>query len=221
MRVCVIGNSMVGALARACIEEPVAGYDFQFFARATKTYEALRFEGTILHDVAFSTTPDTDMAHYDTFVIYGDVPPPHTTARQWRSLSTGSYSRQVRQAAFHDWLHAFKSMRLAWELHDRLGKPIFCLSMNRSYQDKSGTPDEMDEGVRLLAEAMAPFGYIPHPDGLLGPDGHPDPAYHVGSLDVRGEEPDRTIKPLHHYVHFNRRGGALIRDQIVAWLGRS
>lgn len=219
IRVCVIGNSMVGAVLKAYRDRSPSNYSFHFFAHPGLEYEHIRFDGTTIVNVPFSSSTDFDMAHYDAFVVYGDLPTPLQAARYWRGLSPDLYSDQVRGAAFKGWLRRSKSMRIAQEVGLLTGRPVYCLSKNSLLHDDIGPKAEAEEGSVLLTAAMEPHGYIPHPDKLLNSDGRPDPAYYIGSLNVLGEEPDRMQQPEHHHFHFNREGGAIMLDQVIRWLG--
>ena len=57
------------------------------------------------------------------------------------------------------------------------------------------------------------------PAKLLGylnfSDGRPDPKYHCGSVNMRGDEPNREKVPNHHLDHLNQEGGAIVLAGIV------
>jgi hypothetical protein len=219
LRVCIIGNSLVGAVLRAYQDRfPVDGYAFSFFAHPGHEYETVGFDGTMIVNVPFSNGGSFDMADYDEFVVYGDLPTPSQAVQYWRSLSADLYSVQVRQSVFRDWVFLSKSARIMQELCRLAKRPVFGISKNNLLYDLVEAKSSCDEGELLIKNSISPNIYIPHPTFFIGVDNKLNPKYYCGSLNVLGVEPDRTVQPQHHHFHFNQLGGAIMLDRILEWL---
>ena len=120
--------------------------------------------------------------------------------------------------AWLEWALGFAPLKLMLSLRKTTERPILVVSQVPVVGEVRGTQEEEDEGTAFIRTAIAPNFYVPHPIALYSEDGRPNPAYYAGSLDVFGNEPDRTAKPHHHLSHLSREGGALVLAQIVTSL---
>lgn len=211
-RICVLGNSFVGALQRAyTTSTPEQGLSsYGFFASAWPEYLDLDVADGVIVKAAVSNRCSARVADYDACVVYGDLPGPDEAAAMWDSLPSRRYSEQVRAAALRCWAEGRHALRLARRLTDAGATRIALVSRNPDLTQSAGARETRSRGASLIEAAIAPFVYVPHPDELFDANGFPKAEFYKDSLNVAGEQPDRALQPAHHHTHLNAPGGKLL-----------
>ena len=218
-RVCVIGNSFVGALRRAYADRQLTeGFEFSFFANGGDSFRRLTFEGPRLTGYFKHFGASPDMRDYDYFLVYADAPMPMDRLDVERGLSTGRFSAQVRAAALRGWRDQFHSFAIVSSLHAISDKPILLHSGNVHIDENVGSLADNQAAAAFMEAMIAPAIYVSFPSEIFLPDGSPDLKFYTGSLDILGQEPDREKLPAHHTVHLNLAGGTLVLKNILAKL---
>ncbi len=199
LRVCLIGNSFLGAVRRAYESLPNRDkYIFDFFANAGSDFDKLTIIDHKIVNAPHHSGGSDDVRDYDCFVIYGDAPTPLNCAIFDRGLSRELYSSSVRSTA----------------------KPLFLLSHNVNQVGNIGTRAQNEDGVALMAPLISPCQLIEFPAELFLENGRPKQQYYKGSLNIAGQEADRNDNTLRDRYHLNVDGGALILSAIMASLER-
>lgn len=216
-RVCVIGNSYVGAMYRAYTAQLVAmaGFEFSFFASAGAGYYQVGFADGDIVNTPITSGGSPRLADYDRFVLYGDAPTPRSALEIHRNLASPVYSAQLRRTALSEWLARSASLKLSLALRRLVDRPILVLSNNVRIEADRGDLADYIEGSDLLSRWLHPALYVAPPLGLYSDEGRARPELYSGSLNVAGVEPDRNEQPDHHHTHYNQTGGALVLADLV------
>jgi len=220
-RVCLIGNSFLGAVRRAYESLPNRDkYIFSFFANAGSDFDKLSIIDHKIVNAPHHSGGSNDVRDHDCFVIYGDAPTPLNCAMFDRGISRESYSSSVRSTAVASWLGQFNAIKLVHALRDVTEKPMFLLSHNVNQVGNIGTRAQNEDGVALLAPLISPCQLIQFPAELFLENGRPKQQYYKGSLNIAGQEADRNDNTLRDRYHLNVDGGALILSAIMVSLDR-
>jgi hypothetical protein len=219
-RICLIGNSYLGAVRRAYESLPNRDkYTISFFAGAGSAFDKLGITENTIVNASHHSGGSDDVREYDCFVIYGDAPTPRNCIQFTNSIPSTRYSTSVRLSALDGWMSQFKTIKLVYLLREMTDKPIFLLSRNVNQSEDIGTPAENKDGIAVMESIIRPCKFIQFPETLFLSNRRPNPKYYQGSLNVSGEEPDRLKQPRHHHYHLNADGGALILSAIMTSLG--
>ena len=219
-RVCVIGNSYVGALYRA-FEDPAltAGFDFRFFASPMEQFVDVRFENGEIVGTRVDNGGPRALSDHDIFVIYAQAPGPRALIEGERELNDGRYSRQVREAALARWLRAFPGPRLMTALSQIVAKPIYMLSGNPRVEAEGGGSWALQaRGEQLMNALIAPCCYIPFPRELFDEHLRLRTRFYRAPLNIRGQTANLKATPNFYLNHLNQEGGAAVLGAIVARL---
>ncbi len=212
-RICVIGNSSVGAVRVALAgRAPHPSYDFSFFAGGGDKYNKIGLSGDRLVGAEVDSGGDADLTRYDGFVVHGRFPAGFEGRLFERSLASARYSRNVRAAALEDWRGRYKSWGLGLVLHQRYGKPVIALSRNVSASERVGEAPERREGDEAMARLATPLRYSPLPDALFEADGRVRREFYSHYVNVHSRESRAATLDEWHY---NREGGGLILDSLL------
>ena len=212
-RVAVIGNSYIGALRKACVNAPdlAAGFRFSFFARAGSDFSQVRIDDGSVSEISDFDDRDFDIAGFDFALVYGDFPPPDTVLQYARKVNPSRFSEQLLQARLREWAALYhNAYRLVQSLVALQGPKVFVLSRNPRADEAVRFDDAYCEALDIVAGLISPAIHVPAPRALFSPDGLPRAEFYAGSLDMKGEEPDRDLQPEHHLAHFNEAGGRLV-----------
>ena len=222
-RVCLIGSSYVGAVYRAYTKSRKSkSLEFSFFASPLNKLDEMDFVGNVITHAKVSSGGSPDVANYDLFVIFADLPIPHTLAFSEGRLSRGPYSAQLRAVALRDVILRTQSFKLLARLRAVTDKPIYLMSRNVPLIiPKNQSREAWEKGGLLFEQLLAPNFYIPPAPELFTEDLAPKPEYYLGSLNVEGVEPDREKQPDHHLDHLNQAGGAVVLAHIERYLEKS
>jgi hypothetical protein len=220
--VCLIGNSFLGAVRRAYESQPHHDkYILSFFANAGSEFDKLGITDNKIVNAPHHSGGSHDVRDYDYFVIYGDAPTPLNCAVFYRGVSSELYSASVRSAALESWMAQFNAIKLVHALRKVTDKPLYLLSHNVNQVGNIGTRADNDEGMALLKPLIRPCHLIEFPGELFLENGRPKLQYYKGSLNVAGEQDDRSASTLRDRYHLNADGGALILGAIIAALDES
>jgi hypothetical protein len=206
-RICVIGNSSVGAVRVALGDRPPEGYVFSFFANGGPHFDRIGFSGDLVVGADAVSNGDPDLRTYDAFALHGRMPAAFEALRFARGLDSRRYSRQVQEAARRDWSANYRSWALGLELHARYGKPVLALSRNVFASECAGPEPERGEANKVMAGTLAPLRFVPLPEALFDAEGRVRREYFSRYVNVRGRE-SREATP--DEWHYNRDAGALI-----------
>jgi hypothetical protein len=219
-RVCIIGNSSVGAVYRAYAEGLVAcpHHHLAFFARGGQSFDAIGLQGAMLTGFQVTSGDSADLRDYAEVVITADMQTPLQARDLLRDMEAAGYTARVRAAALRDRVSASRAMGLAACIARAFSGPIRVMSSTIHAGQRIGGIAELDAAAALVAAAALPFTYVPPPSALFGADGTVRPDYHSNSLNIAGLEPDRTLQPKHHERHYNLAGGALVLEHLLARL---
>ncbi len=212
-RICVIGNSSVGAVRVALSgRAPPESYDFSFFASGGDKYDKISLRGDRLVGAEVDSGGDPELASYDGFVVHGRFPAGFEARLFARSLASARYSARVRAAALNDWRSHYKSWGLGLLLHERYGRPVLALSRNIFASERAGEASERREGDEAMARLAAPLRFAPLPDALFEAEGRVRREFYSHYVNVHGRE-SRASNP--DEWHYNREGGGLILDSLL------
>lgn len=214
-KVCIIGSSYIGAPLRAHREfqHEEWHHEFSFLGAANKDFPQVAIrDGKITgHTHKEHETPE-QIAHYDYFVIYGDMVIPHEIAKFEARLSSSPHSRALRTAMLNDWTRLRHSRRVAEQLVAATSAPVFLLPRNVTAKDMPQDPERYMLGVRLLSRFFAPVIFMEMPYEIMGEGFITHPAYHKGSLELGGNASDRNG---HDLDHMNIAGGRMVLKHIA------
>jgi hypothetical protein len=212
-RICVIGNSSVGAVRAALADRGAAErYDLSFFASGGDKYDKIRLDGDRLAGAEIDSGGDSILAGYDAFALHGRFPAGFEALIFARGLAAARYSRAVRAAALRDWRDHYKSWGLGLALHARFGKPVLALSRNVFASERAGARLERAQGDEVMAGLIAPLRFVPLPDALFEEDGQVRRPFYSRYINVRGRE--SAAGGLDEW-HYNREAGGLILDGLL------
>jgi hypothetical protein len=212
-RICVIGNSSVGAVRAALNGRPAPDrYALSFFAGGGAKYDNIGLSGDLLVGAEVDSGGDPNLAAYDAFVLHGRLPASPETMEFEAALVDGRYSRAVQALARLDWRQRYKSWVLGLVLAERFGKPVLAISRNVFASESVGDARERRAADATLARLLAPLRYVPLPDGLFEDDGRVKRAYFANPVSVSARE-GRAGAP--DEWHYNRDAGALILERLL------
>ena len=219
-KVCIIGNSYIGAVRKAYQSGEVKTdpYDIAFFASPGERFKNVDIVDGEISNIYLGDNESKSVKDYGTVVVYGDMPLPSHVLFAFRRVPAEKYSRAVRKSCLLAWLLGFNSYRLVSALVARQMPKVILLSRNYPVREETGTHDERVDGVNLIQEMLESASYLPAPRILFGDDGKPRQEFYNGSLNVAGDEPDRTKQPFHHLDHLNLAGGQVMLAAIVDYL---
>jgi hypothetical protein len=212
-RICVIGNSSVGAVRVALSRRPpLERYDFSFFASAGAKYENVGLAGDLLVGAEADSGGDRDLSTYDAFVMHGRIPATWEAAEFEAFMRPDRYSRAVQALARLDWRDRHKSWGVGLRLAERYGKPTFAIGRNVFANECAGDLGARREGEAILTRTLAPLRFIPLPDALFEDDGRVRRAFFANPVNVRARPVPAHLTDLWHY---NREAGGLILDELL------
>jgi hypothetical protein len=218
IKVCVIGNSHIGAIKRAYESDDIVSnpYEFFFFARPGKNFAELTIQNGVINGaIYFDKTASFSVDDYSVAIVYGAFPLPEQVLDFFKSLSSDNYSTAVRKASLLNWMMYYHGCKLASALAARPQLKVFVLSRNYATDMRVAAQAELSEGRALIQEMIQPASYIPAAKDLFSETGIPRTDFYNGSLNVLGEEPDRSEQPLHHVDHLNLSGGKVVLAAII------
>ncbi len=215
-RICVIGNSSVGAVRMALADRRApSGYDFSFFASGGPKFESIGFVDDELVGAEVHTGGDRDLKTYDGFVLHGRFPTSYEALDFERHLAADRYSQAVRARARQDWRESYKSWGMALRLHERYGKPVMALSRNVFSSERAGSRDVREAADAMMTQLLAPLRFVPLPGALFEDDGQVRRAFYTSYVNVHGRTGSASNADEWHY---NREAGGLILDGLLARL---
>lgn len=215
-RICVIGNSSVGAVRLALADRSApSGYDFSFFASGGPKFDSIGFAEDELIGAEVHNGGDRNLRTYDGFVLHGRFPTSYETLAFERGLAADRYSLGVRAQARRDWREAYKSWGMALSLHERYAKPVWALSRNVFSSESAGPPGERAEADALMTRLLAPLRFVPLPEALFEAEGQVRRVFYTSYVNVHGREGSASSQDEWHY---NREAGGLILDNLLARL---
>lgn len=212
-RICVIGNSSVGAVRAALNNRPAPErYAFSFFASAGVNFDKIDLSDDLLVGADVDSGGDRDLSGYDAFVLHGRLPPSAEAMAFEATLADHRYSVAVQALARRDWRERHKSWTLGLALSERYGKPVLAITRNVFAGESAGDVDSRRRADATLAHMLAPLRFVPLPDGLFEDDGRVRRAFYANPVSVaaregRGSAPDDW--------HYNREAGGLILDRLL------
>jgi len=216
-RVCIVGNSYIGAVKKAYSTKPSGDDDFDlfFFASAGTFFQNINILDGVLVNIYQGDDSSRRIVDYDITVVYGDFPTPRQVFLFANEARENIYSDQLRRARLENWFMKFCSYRLCLSLVELNGPRVFMLSRNYNISETILPQIEYDEGSTIIREHLASVTYVQAPHSLFSSSGQIQEIYYSKSLNVFGEEPDRNEQPKHHHNHLNEAGGRLVLTAIL------
>ena len=215
-RICVIGNSSVGAVRMALGDRPApSGYEFAFFASGGPKFETIGIADDLLVGAEVDSGGDRRLSTYDGFVLHGRLPAAFEALEFERGLGSERYSERVRALALADWREGYKSWALGLSLCARYGRPVLAMSRNVFASERAGSRAERATADATLARLLTPISYAPFPDALFDEDGSVKRPFYARYVNVHGREGSAASQDEWHY---NREAGGLILDALLSRL---
>jgi hypothetical protein len=212
-RICVIGNSSVGAVRMALGDRGEAGeYGFAFFASGGSNFERISIDGDFIAGFQVDSGGERDLKLYDAFVMHGQLPAPHNAYAFAQSLTPARYSLAVRSASLLDWRERHKGWAMALALHQRYGRPVLSIPRNVFASECVGAKAQRDEAHAGFSALIAPLRLVALPDALFDDDGRVFRKFFAGYVNVHGRQgPAARVDEW----HYNREAGGLILDALT------
>jgi hypothetical protein len=213
-RVCLIGNSYLGALRKALDSGLVnsEGYRFDFVASPGKEFRKLDIRDGKFLNAYISTLSDEfriDSSVY--YVVYSSLPSPQLLSEP---LGESRYSRQVREAAASDRIRMSAAFKFYEKLKRATSSPIIVLPGNPHLNSRKISVDTYIWASDCLRRELGE-SYHPLPNELYGEGFVPQPKYHEGSIDIASSAVDARRRPSHMNDHMNEKGAALVFNSLV------
>lgn len=215
-RICVIGNSSIGAVRMALGDRGAPGvYDFAFFASGGPKFDSIGLDDDRLTGCEVDSGGDRDLRGYDAFVLQGRLPTSYEALVFERHLLPLRFSQSVRALALRDWCDSHKGWAMALTLHQRYGKPVLTISRNVFASERVGAKAEREAADAAFAELLAPLRFVPLPEALFEDDGQVRRRFYSGYVNVHGRQGPAAS---HDEWHYNREAGGLILGSLIAEL---
>lgn len=215
-RVCVIGNSSIGAVRMALGDRGAPGaYEFAFFASGGPKFDAIALDGDRLTGFEVDSGGERDLRCYDAFVLQGRLPTAYEALAFERHLAPLRYSQTVQTLALRDWRESHKGWTLALTLHERYGRPALTISRNVFASERAGERPEREAADAAFAQLLAPLRFVALPQALFEDDGQVARRFYSGYVNVHGRQGPAATPDEWHY---NREAGGLILDSLIAQL---
>ena len=211
-RVCIIGNSSVGAVRLALADRATDSYEFGFFASGGSNFDDLTIADDLIVGAQVENAQERALSKYDAFIIHGRFPPADRAPALELQFASERFSQSVRRLAREDWLKAQPPWTLGMILKQRYGKPVLIMTRNVFADECVGDEPQRREANAAFSRLIAPLDAVPLPDALFDAEGRVRREFFVNHVNVHGRvgsasEPDPW--------HYNREGGALILDQLL------
>jgi hypothetical protein len=215
-RICIIGNSSIGAVRLALNDRSsLDRYIFSFFGSGGPKFDAMEISGDHLVGAEVESGGDRDLSAYDGFVLHGRFPAAFEALDFERNLSPDRYSANVRALARKDWRNRYKSWGMGLALHARYGKPVLAVPRNVFASECAGARAERAEADEAMSRFVAPLRFVALPDALFDDSGRVLQSFYSKYVNVHGHESRASTNDEWHY---NREAGALILDKLIAGL---
>lgn len=220
-RICVIGNSYVGAvfLAYESSKSSLQGLEIDFYTAAGTDFPLMDIVGNSIVNVKFSNSNSMDgLGDYDCYFVYGDLLSPQGIVELERRLKSLAYSRQVINCTLADAICSAFSYRLCLKLKKITKSPVHLISHNVLQQSKlhlSGA--EYFDALKVLENTLGGDVYHAFPVELFDDNYVPKDIYHKDSVMINGKP--GAQHQGHDRYHMNAQGGALVLNSILRKLG--
>ncbi|MGW9820811.1 hypothetical protein ACUXK4_003388 [Methylorubrum extorquens] len=219
-KICVIGNSHLGAVVKAHRESaPELDYQFTFFGAPWPQFDNIAVVNNWIMGATFSYGDGSpEVTTYDAFVVYGGIMCAQQIAIKDDEMRDAGFSLAVRVATLRNQVHHSVCRKIVWMLHASSKKPVFLLSNNPLLNLPAITSSESFQSAEdLLRSASNPGRYLSFPSDLLGEGFLPKKQFFKNSVYIDGAERDDHFD-FHDNEHMNVMGGRLVLNGLIEGL---
>ncbi|MDP2902217.1 MAG: hypothetical protein Q8N96_03795 [Methylovulum sp.] len=216
-RICVIGNSHIGALIGASHNATAKenftnkGFILDFYANAGRGIQLIKVEDGALIGIRYASNTINNiylkiyLKDYDLFLIYCDLHIPNYISRAKKEL--GSFSKQVIEETIRDRINALHSIRLFKEIKSATSAPVYIASKPVKPTAGKISKDEYIDGINVISKIIQPAIYVEPPLSVLNETFSGNTIFFKDSVNMVGRALSKDKHPKHDMDHMNENGG--------------
>lgn len=217
MKICLIGNSFIGAPYKAYNDFPnKKSTTIDFIGAPGTDFLKLKIEDGLIKNVKFSSLKISPaVSDYDFFYVIGTLPGPYDLLMLEEELLASHYSSQFVNAYLKDRILSSKAISLARDLKSACSGKIFLIpsNVNLLRLPNNISFEKITQKENMIKECIADnASYLPAPKAFFDDSLLPIKSFYQGSLDIDGKPAGHHVN--HDMLHMNQEGGKVLLECI-------